>query len=74
MVLKANGERLWNTMMEMAKIGPGERGGSRKLALTDADIDGDVTSFANGAGTQDVHFGWTPWAIYSFTKSYYKYD
>jgi N-carbamoyl-L-amino-acid hydrolase len=40
MVLKANGERLWNTLMEMAKIGPGERGGSRRLALTDADIEG----------------------------------
>ena len=40
MVLKANGERLWNTLMEMAKIGSGERGGSRRLALTDADIEG----------------------------------
>ena len=40
MVLKANGERLWNTLMEMAKIGPGERGRSRRLALTDADIEG----------------------------------
>ena len=40
MVLKTNGERLWNTLMEMAKIGPGERGGSRRLALTDADIEG----------------------------------
>ena len=40
MILKANGERLWNTLMEMAKIGPGERGGSRRLALTDEDIAG----------------------------------
>ena len=40
MTLKVNGERLWSTLMEMAKIGPGERGGSRRLALTDADIEG----------------------------------
>ena len=40
MEIKANGERLWNTLMEMAKIGPGERGGNRRLALTDEDIEG----------------------------------
>ena len=40
MILKTNGERLWDSLMGMAKIGPGERGGSRRLALTDADIDG----------------------------------
>jgi N-carbamoyl-L-amino-acid hydrolase len=40
MKLKANGERLWNSLMEMAKIGPGERGGNRRLALTDEDIEG----------------------------------
>ena len=38
MEIKANGERLWNTLMEMAKIGPGECGGNRRLALTDEDI------------------------------------
>ncbi|SVD67088.1 uncharacterized protein METZ01_LOCUS419942, partial [marine metagenome] len=40
MILKTNGERLWDSLMEMATIGPGERGGSRRLALTDADIEG----------------------------------
>ena len=40
MEIKANGERLWNTLMEMAKIGPGEYGGNRRLALTDEDIEG----------------------------------
>ena len=40
MKIKTNGERLWDSLMEMAKIGPGERGGSRRLALTDADIAG----------------------------------
>ena len=40
MGIKANGERLWHTLMEMAKIGPGERGGNRRLALTDEDIEG----------------------------------
>ena len=40
MGIKANGERLWHTLMEMAKIGPGERGGNRRLALSDEDIEG----------------------------------
>ena len=40
MEIKANGERLWNTLMEMAKIGPGEHGGNRRLALSDEDIEG----------------------------------
>ena len=40
MEIKANGERLWNTLMEMAMIGPGECGGNRRLALTDEDIEG----------------------------------
>ena len=40
MNLKTNSKRLWNSLIEMAKIGPGERGGSRRLALTDLDIEG----------------------------------
>ena len=40
MILNTNGERLWDSLMEMATIGPGERGGSRRLALTDFDIEG----------------------------------
>ena len=40
MEIRANGERLWHTLMEMAKIGPGEHGGNRRLALSDEDIEG----------------------------------
>ena len=32
-----NGGRLWDSLMEMAKIGPTEKGGSCRLALTDLD-------------------------------------
>ena len=40
MEIRADGDRLWHTLMEMAKIGPGKNGGIRRLALTDEDIDG----------------------------------
>ncbi len=32
-----DGDRLWRSLMEMARVGPGDQGGSRRLALTDAD-------------------------------------
>ena len=35
--LSIDGDRLWNSIMEIAKIGPTEKGGSRRLALTDLD-------------------------------------
>jgi N-carbamoyl-L-amino-acid hydrolase len=35
--LKIDGDRLWNSLMEMAKIGATEKGGVRRLALTDLD-------------------------------------
>lgn len=35
--LTINGERLWNSLMEMAKIGATEKGGVCRLALTDLD-------------------------------------
>ncbi len=38
--LRINGERLWDTLMEMAKIGPGVKGGNRRLTLTDVDKEG----------------------------------
>ena len=38
--LRVNGERLWQSIMSMAEIGPGEKGGSRRLALTDEDKQG----------------------------------
>lgn len=38
--LRINGERLWDSLMEMAKIGPGLRGGNNRQTLTDSDADG----------------------------------
>ena len=38
--LKINGKRLWDSLMEMAKIGATEKGGVCRLALTDLDRDG----------------------------------
>jgi beta-ureidopropionase / N-carbamoyl-L-amino-acid hydrolase len=38
--LRINGERLWDSLMEMAKIGPGVRGGNNRQTLTDADAQG----------------------------------
>ncbi len=35
--IKVNGERLWASLMEMAKIGATEKGGVCRLALTDVD-------------------------------------
>ncbi len=35
--LKINAERLWDSLMEMAKIGATEKGGCRRLTLTDED-------------------------------------
>ena len=38
--LSVNGERLWQSLMEMAKIGPGVAGGNCRLALSDFDKEG----------------------------------
>jgi N-carbamoyl-L-amino-acid hydrolase len=38
--LRINGERLWDSLMEMAKIGPGVAGGNNRQTLTDADAEG----------------------------------
>ncbi|HYC12854.1 MAG TPA: Zn-dependent hydrolase, partial [Stellaceae bacterium] len=38
--LRINGERLWQSLMEMAKIGATEKGGVCRLALTDLDREG----------------------------------
>lgn len=37
--LRIDGARLWDMLMESAKVGPGKAGGLRRLALTDADRD-----------------------------------
>ena len=38
--LKIDGARLWDAIMEMAKIGPGVAGGNNRQTLTDADAEG----------------------------------
>lgn len=38
--LRIDGGRLWESLMEMAKIGPGVAGGNNRQTLTDADADG----------------------------------
>ena len=38
--IRVNGSRLWDSIMAMAQIGPGQQGGSSRLALTDADREG----------------------------------
>lgn len=38
--LRINSERLWDSLMEMAKIGPGIAGGNNRQTLTDEDAEG----------------------------------
>ncbi|GAA6179625.1 Zn-dependent hydrolase [Shimia sp. NS0008-38b] len=38
--LKVNADRLWDSLMEMAKIGPGIAGGNNRQTLTDDDAEG----------------------------------
>ena len=38
--LRINGDRLWDSLMEMAKIGPGLSGGNNRQTLTDEDGEG----------------------------------
>ncbi|MDG1340676.1 MAG: Zn-dependent hydrolase [Paracoccaceae bacterium] len=38
--LRINGERLWDSLMEMAKIGPGIAGGNNRQTVTDEDSEG----------------------------------
>ncbi|MDF0599565.1 Zn-dependent hydrolase [Psychromarinibacter sp. C21-152] len=38
--LRINGDRLWESIMEMARIGPGVAGGNNRQTLTDADAEG----------------------------------
>ena len=45
--LRVDGRRLWDSIMAMAEIGPGQHGGSCRLALTDEDREG-----------RDLFVGW----------------
>ena len=38
--MKINSERLWDSLMEMATIGPGIAGGNNRQTLTDDDATG----------------------------------
>jgi N-carbamoyl-L-amino-acid hydrolase len=38
--MRISGDRLWDALMEMAKIGPGVRGGNNRQTLTDEDAEG----------------------------------
>jgi N-carbamoyl-L-amino-acid hydrolase len=38
--IRINSERLWDSLMEMAKIGPGVAGGNNRQTLTDEDVEG----------------------------------
>ena len=38
--LRINGDRLWESLMDMAKIGPGVAGGNNRQTLTDSDKEG----------------------------------
>ncbi|UUX49913.1 Zn-dependent hydrolase [Nisaea acidiphila] len=38
--IRINGQRLWDSLMDMAKIGPGVRGGNNRQTLTDSDKEG----------------------------------
>lgn len=38
--LRIDGTRLWDSLMEMARIGPGIAGGNNRQTLTDADAEG----------------------------------
>ncbi len=45
--MRVNGRRLWDSIMAMAEVGPGQHGGSCRLALSDADREG-----------RDLFVGW----------------
>lgn len=38
--MKIDGDRLWDSLMQMAKVGPGIAGGNNRQTLTDADAEG----------------------------------
>jgi beta-ureidopropionase / N-carbamoyl-L-amino-acid hydrolase len=50
--LRINGQRLWNSLMELAQIGATEKGGVKRLALSDLDRQGRdlVVQWAREAG------------------------
>jgi N-carbamoyl-L-amino-acid hydrolase len=49
---RIDGDRLWQSLMALAEVGPAPGGGSHRVALTDADRDGQAlfSSWAEAAG------------------------
>ncbi|HEX8403651.1 MAG TPA: Zn-dependent hydrolase, partial [Duganella sp.] len=50
--LRINGQRLWHSLMELAQIGATDKGGVKRLTLTDLDRQGRdlVVGWAREAG------------------------
>ena len=53
--MRINGDRLWDALMEMAKIGPGVRGGNNRQTLTDEDAEAALADIT--ARTAEAHGG-----------------
>ena len=53
--LRINADRLWDSLMEMAKIGATEKGGVCRLALTDLDRQARDLFCAVGEGSRLHH-------------------
>ncbi len=66
--LRIDGARLWDAIMEMAKIGPGVAGGNNRQTLTDADAEGralfkrwcDAAGMTLGVDTMGTMFATRP--------------
>ena len=61
---RINGDRLWDSLMEMAKIGPGVAGGNNRQTLTDEDAEGRADGGARiEALIEDPRVGVAPLAV-----------
>jgi N-carbamoyl-L-amino-acid hydrolase len=54
--LRINGDRLWDSLVQMAKIGPGVAGGNNRQTLTDEDGEGRAL-FQSGCETAGCEMG-----------------
>lgn len=54
--MRINGNRLWDSLMEMAKIGPGIAGGNNRQTLTDFDAEGRAL-FQKWCDAEGLHMG-----------------
>lgn len=66
--MRVNGDRLWDSLMDMAKIGPGVAGGNNRQTLTDSDNEGrhlfktwcDAAGLTMGIDTMGTMFATRP--------------